>query len=531
MLDNAKAASPRDQQATPSEKRSSLENSILRAPVRQKIPLRIALFTISVGLAFWPLGSDLFAWARSDSPLGFVLLVPPVSIYLAWQVVHRATFPGRGTSREPFLDGTLAGCALVGAGLLLVVAPHAWGPWFWFDRDDLLAVPLVLFANVVILWGTDAALSLWSAWIYLFLLWPAPWILLYGLIAPTLAAVTSAIGIFVLNLASPGIAQLNQANVITIGSGATAFPLAISTACSGVSGVLGILAIGAPLVLTGKRPWRHRTWIILGAIAASFVGNSLRIVIIAWAVDLGFRTIAASIIHPVLGLGLFVLIVVGIWLLALPARSGSISSLRVGLRPSQKDSSDSTTRTTWLIALVLLVGVTVAVLEATVRQQLPTNDSRLRPLPIPAESLLRSPLGWKVQRYARLTWAEPFFGPGSHVELYRLSTSRRSDVWAQVVVTSDGGALSSHGVMACDLFHGDNVISARQVSIQPGITANDLLVRDSFGHDFEEVSWDQPVQDGTQTSVRRVALIDYPGSSTSNDDAASLVTLASDLAR
>src|SRR3954465_4047421 len=129
-------------------------------------------------------------------------------------------------------------------------------------RIDLLTLPLVALASVVLLFGARIIFPFALPIVFLFLAWPLPYtVMLEHAIARFTAATTAA----VTSIASViGIARGDTragAGVFIIRHGGHAFSVGIGDACSGVNSLVGFLIIGAAALyfirgrLLGKVAW------------------------------------------------------------------------------------------------------------------------------------------------------------------------------------------------------------------------------------------------------------------------------------
>ena len=458
----------------------------------------LLLVSSAAVLAFWPVWGDLFTWAKSDAPLGFAVVIVPVAVLLAWR--RYADVLAVSRQREPFLDGCVASLALGGAILLLTRAPDWFGVWYWAERDDLLAVPLVFVALIAIVWGFDAVVAWVMPIVVLGLLWPGVWLEVSGVVGPVLAQLTADATVKVLSWLGFGTSQMPSGAVLIVGTGARAFSLSISTACSGLSGVLGVLAVGGPIVFDGPGRFWTRILLIGGALTAALVSNIVRIVAIAAVIRSTGLTVASTVAHPLLGI-VFFLLIIGVLAVATPG-VGRVVHERQRILIWGKASVR-------IVLIVVAIALLVAALEWRLRREFPQSGARITPLPVTLLAPIGSAPGWQTQRFAQLTWAEPLFGAGSQVSLFRISQPGQPDVWAQVVLTSDAGALAAHSVLDCDLLHGNTILSSERRDVAPGVPADAIVGRDQFGHEFAELIWSQPIRVDERSLVRRVELIYY----------------------
>lgn len=474
--------------------------SARQGPTKQPIWGLLLVGTATI-LAFWPICGDLFAWARTDAPLGFAVVVVPVAGLLAWRRYDEVLRVSQ--QREPFLDGCLASLALGAAILILTRAPDWFGVWYWAERDDLLAAPLVLVALIAIVWGFDAVLTLGAPVAVFALLWPGIWLGVSGAVGPSLARLTAVATVHAMSWLGFGTMSLTAGSVLIFGTGAGAFSLSISTACSGLSGVLGVLAVGTPIVFDGPGRVRTRILLLAGAAAMALIGNVARVIAIAAVIRSTGFTFASTVAHPLLGIVFFLLIVGGLTV-ATPRVGNAVRKRRPSLTWGRAPG-----RTVLLVAAIAFL---VAGLEWRLRQSFPEAGARIAPVSVTTLAPIGRAQGWQFQRFTRLTWAEPLFGQGSQVSLFRISQSGQPDVWAQVVLTTDAGALAAHSVVDCDLFHGNKILGSQRRDVAPGLPADAVVARDPFGHEFAELTWIQPVRIEERSLVRRIELIRYGNS-------------------
>lgn len=451
---------------------------------------------------------ELAPLSLTDTPVGYTPFVPLLAIALAVHLGHR--HPSYEHQREPYLDFGFGMPFLALALYLMYVLPGQQSWYFWLHRHDLLALGLFSVGLATMLWGTQAVLRLWPAFVYLLLLWPFPVVKFQAAFGPALADLSAATSHFTVALfglpmqVSPGDAH----SFVSLVPGHE-FTFVIGEICSGMGAFFGFLVVAIPIAIVARGAKRARVaWVAAGAVLA-LVSNLVRLssIFLVSARDPEF---AIETLHPFLGVALLV-VTMAMMLLAMP-----VFEIRPGLRAPHGDRPFA-----WepqgrpiprlMLAIAFVATAAVALGAMNVRDLAWFKDTTGLPA-FAAESpagLLPAVDGRELEHLESVPWAN-LFGADSESHIAAYSQDGGPDIVAQLVVTADSDALDSYSIERCDLFHGASIDGVDYVELGHGVTAK--LVNSRFGDDAAStLYWVQPVQMEGALLHARIALILYAG--------------------
>jgi exosortase/archaeosortase family protein len=272
---------------------------------RKRSSLEVRRFVVVVVsmVAAAPLTLDTYLsdW-RYQSPLAELAFVPLVGVALL--VVALLRFPYVRTARLGRVDWALAGAA-VGS----VAAIEMWdlvqpGSYTWVFRLDALSIPLVAFAAVVLLYGVRSLVAFYPGLLVLWLAWPLP-------VAAALEVVTGPVTDLTARsveqiLVVVPLAQVVPASssdlVLSVSAPGRDLLLQVSSACSGVGGLLGFTVIGIGLLCVHEGRLRDKArWLATGLLVV-FACNVLRILLLVIVAAALGESAAIDVFHPVAGL-------------------------------------------------------------------------------------------------------------------------------------------------------------------------------------------------------------------------------------
>jgi exosortase/archaeosortase family protein len=460
-------------------------------------------------VAYWFTLASLADYMRLDTPLAYLLILPFFALLIALATVSR--YRGSPPPREPHIDLLVGIPMLIVAVLLVTLLPAAWSTYYWSERPDVISMALFLAGGITIAYGVTALWRMRSALLFIVLMWPALYLHLTAGLMRQFTDFTNA--------ALVGVVQHMPLQVTTAPGNILSLPtdtgkvisVTLSTACSGVNGLLGMALVGSALaiVYNGRR-WCKLLWLLLGMVLV-FAFNIVRIISILDLARSGHPELALGGYHAVIGLVLFTL-ALGVMLLVAP-RFGLQWSLWTVQRAGTS-SAPGRVRTLGRARIPAVAGIAVTALLAVFAERDlgsyatfidGTGAPRVRPFSLGNQV----PDGWKVSYFTTYGWAQQYFGSNSQFDRYMLDygdTSHRA-AWIDIVRTDDRGSLEAYNLQSCFLFHNYQLHSTRRVDVGHGVTALQINYSDpETKAEWATVSWAWPVVKNQQTSYERVTL-------------------------
>lgn len=457
----------------------------------------VALATLSaLPFTFRTLVADY----RYGAALGELAVLPLCALVLAAVAAFRHPWIAR--LRPGRADHVLALLSWAVAGVLLLVAPVALGNVYFTLRPDLLALPFVVVGCVSLLFGVRALLAFVAPLGLALLAWPLP---LQAVVESTSSAVTTAtsealravLAVVPLAAAEPGPGDLR----LTVAAPEGPFEVVVASACSGITGITGTLlvALAAQYVLHGPR--RARLAWLATAVAAAWVLNLLRILLLLLVGDLLGEHAALGLFHPVAGLLLLNLGFAGLLLVA--PRYGLHFSLHRQTpadtpltRPVPAAEAMGVPTLARRVVVVAAAAGVLAVLNTTLPGAAAAYGPSGAPQPVSVSGPVAVP-GFVVQPAVEQRWARRYFGDESRWLRSRLTPatpSTRFSVWVDTITTGSWGALRAHPVLTCYRFHGYRLLEAERIVLARGLLADEIVYEHPDGGTWHVLSWEWPVQ-------------------------------------
>jgi exosortase/archaeosortase family protein len=437
----------------------------LRRPVT-RLYLGLAATWVAFGAGLASLAGGL----RFSSTTGELIVVPVVVTVLLHVMIARDQGPWNGRLGHGDYVAVLA--AVVLAGGVAWWRPPAELNDAALKRLDLLVLPLVLAAVLVLVLGLRVLVVGAFPLLFAFLTWPYPWTLVETHTVSGLVRVT--------HVSSPW-----------------------------QTGIVGYLLLaGGTLFLLRGHAARKAAWLVAGLLAV-WVATLTRILLLATAGDLWGDGAALQVLHPYAGLTLDALVFVLMLRLAgcfglSPARPRAVTP---GVRtdPETAIPPPAVSQVLVRLALVLVVATSVPLLGQAGAFGVPTGTT--------ADGVHRQTT-LKVIRGADPSasfvgsqpWSRAFFGTSSTWHRYRLQgafsdagvgaekgAGRRPSVWLDSITVTSTAALEAHPVLECYTFHRGQVVESAPRRLSGGVTAQAVVVRRDGGDVWYALHWQWPV--------------------------------------
>lgn len=292
----------------------------MTAPVLTEVPsgpdssARVGwVWLLVTPLAAFPLTMvGLLRASSEQTPQAYVGLVPFVVLAV---LLARPDSPARSTDRRSVI-------AMLGLAMgLVLLAGTVEVAWRW--RTDTLAIAVAGGAAAVAL-GRGSA-RWWCTGLGLFA-WIGPY---DHLLTPNLERYASVtVGAMDAITSVTGLAdRVPGTSLFHLPSGGDTQTLDVAVSCSGINGAVAMVLIGLAVAAVARGSWRRRIGWVVVAVAAQWLANVLRIIVLFAITRWISVDVAIDVVHPIIGLVFFnlvVLVMVGTmprWKLDLPPLS------------------------------------------------------------------------------------------------------------------------------------------------------------------------------------------------------------------
>ena len=454
-----------------------------------------------------------------DTPLAYLGLVPFMALGLA-------LLRGVPGSDEPDIHDRqvdiIVGTPLMAAAVvIMLLLPGRMSTLFWYERIDLISMPLFVAGAICLAFGVRMLGRLRVSVAFLLLAWPVPYVFLLdrgmtkftGTTLSALHAIVSKV-----HVATP--VAGGDGSLFSLGSGAQQFTVSVASACSGVDGFVGFLLVGlAFLHLSRGRRWRKTAWLVFG-LALVYTLNLGRLLLVFWVGSTWGQRVAIDGLHPYIGLVLFAL---GVALMALsaplfgvqlegPRRRLPRPTPRAAAAPQAPGGAValSTAPRLRFAAIALATATLVAAFA----------DQGLTRFSLVADSLggtsiqsfLVQPVslgGWQETKVAQYDWSKRFFGDDSTWIRYEYyGANKAAPVYADVVTTSSLSRLQAYGVQACYEFHGYGLHQPIDYDLGAGVKGTLLTFRNpQLSGEWNAIYWIWAVNTPQGHRYERVILL------------------------
>jgi exosortase/archaeosortase family protein len=482
--------------------------------LRGPLPLRLALLVPLVLLAA-PL-TVRSAWTdwHYQSPVAELAFVPVLAVLMAVATMLR----------HPFLRTLRMGRAdvWVAATLLSVVAvTEGWalvqpGSYLWVLRFDALTLPLVATAVVTLLFGVRALVVMWPALTYMTLSWPLPTAAAVELLTGPVTRLTSlVVQALLAPLGWAATAVRQDADLVVRVHGMRGdVDVAVTSACSGLSGMLGFAVVGIAALYLFEGRFRGRVGWLTTGLGLVLAVNVVRILgLVAAAATLG-PAVALDVLHPVVGLVLLN-VDVGVMLLLAPR----FGLTRRGISPVISDNplhavgepQPARARRVLHRAVVLaLVTALLGLVNLQMAQAAPAyrNSGLARIQSLSGVLRDATSVGYFTRSVDEQRWARRYFGSDSRWRRFVLESSDPEvpNVWADVLDTNSLSSLRTHSTKSCYRFHQQDVEAQRTVELTNGVLVETYVVHMGRGT-WHVVTWQRPIERGDRVAHERVTLM------------------------
>ena len=468
--------------------------------------------------------STLLQLAGLNSPLAYVSLVPIVALILA-------AVNSRPSQPEPAIhdrqtDYIIGVPLMVGALCADLYLPSKLSAMFWVWRIDLLTLPFFVAGAVAVIFGVRVLWRQKVAVAFLLLAWPYPYTsVLLGVLnaftTATLFAMTKIVHI--VHVATPQVGNLNNA-VFTVVHHGHPFNLSVISACSGVNSVVGFLLIGTAFAATIRGPLVRKLLWLAGGMLLLWVLNLGRLTLVFWAGQQYGEHFAIDVLHPYIGLFLFVLGIAVMILCIRPMglRIGNESAVpTVSATTSEEPPLDmqrahkhnmAVPRVYLAVALVLVLGIIAGFSDVGLQSYNLVEDVSGSPKLTSYIADPMAPVGWTSRYETTFDWAAPLFGEGSIWNRYELSPGvggdlqARTEIVADVIDTPDLQTFAAFGIEQCYQFHGYSLANVTNVSLPGGITGQSMAYTSQQYGSWSIIYWILPVKSHGSTVYERVVL-------------------------
>ncbi len=424
--------------------------------------LWVGVWILCSAVPVLPFAQPLWAYALADTPYAYLVWIPAFAFFwAAWSLLRMEP-----RTDDPELSAIMGVPLMVFTGLLFLGGMTVWSGTFVGNSAGLLLWPLWALSLAWVLFGVRVTASLLRPLAYLTLGWPPFYATIVNLSNPVLENLAVHV--------SDGFARVVPWIQVAPGYGLYAIlhqgrwiPVEISTVCSGSDSFLAMLIL-LPIILVLFEGTLPRKLILVAVAAVMAVAMNLaRLLLLMMSAHWAGSRFTFGILHPVLGIVLFIAALVLLMLIGRPLglRGKTVRELRINLRPGLLRAFFAGVGT---VALTVMLWPIYQWGAGSFGTPVPVTTDNLAALMPNIPGYSRSSLG--------LFNDSSILGPGSFCQAFSYNSSQGQYIMAEEWWTHNLSALQTYGVNNCLLFHGFKVLGTQQFAVRPGVNAQAFAI-------------------------------------------------------
>lgn len=404
-----------------------------------------------------PYASPLWTGAWADTPYAYLVWIP-VFAFLWGSWTLRRVFRYNDDAE---LNGLVGIPLIVFTGSLLVAGMTTWQFYFVGQNIGLLIWPFWSLGLAWLMFGVGVTRYLLRPLAYLFLCWP-----------PLYSSIVAFTNPILDNLANIGVTRLAQAfSWLRIGTpvgtyvvfhGTHGIPVYVTSVCSGADSFLAMVILFPIILVSFTGHWLKKLILVAAGALLAIFANLTRLVLIIIALHQFGSQFALGVLHPVLGVILFVIMVLIIMAV------GKVIGLSVRrfektphLRKPGYARFGVATLSIGLLTVLLLPLYSAS--PGTTREPVSVTTNNL-------DAIMPSLLGWRRQLIGNYNEAS-ILGPGSKSTALTYATVQGDYAMAELWWTYQPISLQGYAENNCMLFHGESILGTKTLRINKSMTA------------------------------------------------------------
>ncbi len=406
-----------------------------------------------------PYAAPLWTATLDDTPYAYLIWIPVFAFTWAGWTLRRAL----SYNDDAELNAIVGVPVMALAGILLVAGLQPnWQYEFVTQSAGLLIWPFWALGLAWLLFGVGVTRYLARPLVYLWLSWPPLYSSIVSYTNPVLENLANRV-IIAMAHALPWLHTGASVGAYNVDYGLhRAITVYVTSVCSGADSLLAVVILFPVIMVSFLGPaWKKLICVALAAILA-ILGNVARLLIIIGSIHGLGPNFSLGILHPVLGIILFILMMMVIIRFA----------QRIGLthRKFQRSAFLRKPGGARFSLSLLSFGVLTALLWP-LYQGAPGTESS--PVPVSTSNLARlmPPIfGWQRSLIGNYDEAS-VLGPGATSTAMSYRTLFGDQIMAELWWTYQPLALQGYPENNCLMFHGSQIIAASVITIAKGIQA------------------------------------------------------------
>ncbi len=417
----------------------------------------IGAWVMASTLPLIPYTTPLWTAALADTPYAYLIWIPVFAFTWAGWALRRAV----SYNDDAELNG-LAGIPLLAlAGSLLVFGMHAWQYVFVGQSAGLLVWPFWALGMAWLMFGVGVTRYVARPLAYLWVTWPPLYSAIVNVTNPLLETMANRVIIGLAHTVS-WLRDAGSVGAYNVFYGTHHITVYVTSVCSGADSLLAVVILFPIILVSFLGPfWKKLIAVALAAVLA-LLANLLRLGLIIGSIRLFGPNFSLGVLHPVLGLILFVLMVAVIMKFAhaIGMESRNFTRGQFLRRPGKFRLGVSVLS---FGALTLLLFPLYQTTIGTVGKPLTVKTDVL-------SKMMPQILGWHRSLLGNYDEAS-VLGPGAKSTAMTYQTAQGDYALSELWWTYQPISLQGYTESNCLLFHGSQIVSSNVLDVAKGISA------------------------------------------------------------
>ncbi len=409
-----------------------------------------------------PYATPLWSGALADTPFAYLVWVPVFAFTWAGWTLRRAL----QYNDDAELNSIVGIPMLLFCAVLLVSGMTKWQYYFVGDSIGLLIWPFWSLGLAWLMFGVGVTRYLYRPMSYLVLTWPPLYTDIVNFTNPILLDFANR---FVTAL-EKGFHWLDAGSVVgtyIIHYTSQSITVYVTSVCSGADSLLAVVILFPIILVSFKGSYLHKSLSLLLAIILALLANWLRLAILIFSIHWLGPNFSLGILHPVLGILLFMLMVAIVvkFSHAIGLENRHFTKGAFLRKPG---------RIRFTFSLLIAAALTVMLLPLY-QSTLGTDRSPLVLTTESLRSLMPTLQGWTRKLYGRYD-ASTLLGPGAKTTVFSYISPFHDFVTEEWWLSYQPVSLMGYNEHNCLLFHGSQIINERPITIAKGISGTVFTV-------------------------------------------------------
>ncbi len=437
----------------------SLSRSMRTQKARQKSTSLFWIYSwaLASSIPLLPYTTPLWSGALADTPFAYLVWIPVFAFTWAGWTLRRAL----SYNDDPELNGIMGLPLLALTASLLIAGMTTWQYYFVGQSVGLLVWPFWALGLAWLMFGVGVTRHVIRPLAYLLLTWPPLYNDIINVTNPILLEFANRF-VGILSQHFSWLLVVTASGTYVIRYGIHAITVYVTSVCSGADSLLAVVILFPIILVSFTGSLLKKAVAIIVAVILALIANWLRLAILIFSIHSIGPTFSLNILHPMLGILLFVAMV---FILVNFCKWMGLDNKR--FQKGMYLRKPGMIRFCASVFMSLLVTISLMPLYQT---SLGTTGTPLVVKTDLLSSLMPQLRGWTRTLVGQYD-ASSLLGAGAKSTAYAYTSIFGDYALTEWWWTYQPIALAGYSEHNCLLFHGSQIISKQTMSIRNGISA------------------------------------------------------------